>query len=205
MGDPQPLRAPPGDPGHGPVGSPSVIKLVFSLRRRPEMSREDFQAYWRDQHAPLVASHAKTLRIRRYVQTHARASDVAAAQSAARSSQPDFYDGQAELWWDSLEDVLAAASSEEGRQAALELPTSRTRPCGSARSSRWLDRPRQPRALWTWPARCRRGERARAAPPSRLHRPRLRIVSLSLIARRRPRRRRERSSRAGSRRWRLRR
>ena len=98
-----------------------MIKLVFSLRRRPEMSREDFQAYWRDQHAPLVASHAKTLRIRRYVQTHARASDVAAAQSAARSSQPDFYDGQAELWWDSLGDVLAAASSEEGRQAALEL------------------------------------------------------------------------------------
>jgi EthD domain len=30
------------------------------------MSREDFQASWRDQHAPPVASHAKTLRIPRY-------------------------------------------------------------------------------------------------------------------------------------------
>jgi len=85
------------------------------------MSRDEFQTYWREQHAPLVASHAKTLRIRRYVQTHARSSEVAAAQAAARSSPPDFYDGEAELWWDSLEDILAAASSEEGRQAALEL------------------------------------------------------------------------------------
>ena len=85
------------------------------------MSRDEFQTYWREQHAPLVASHAETLRIRRYVQTHAQSSEVAAAQAAARSSQPDFYDGQAELWWESLEDILAAASSEEGQQAALEL------------------------------------------------------------------------------------
>jgi uncharacterized protein (TIGR02118 family) len=98
-----------------------VIKLVFSLRRREGMSRDEFQTYWREQHAPLVASHAKTLRIRRYVQTHARASELAAAQAAARASQPDFYDGQAELWWDSVKDILAAVSTEEGRQAALEL------------------------------------------------------------------------------------
>jgi uncharacterized protein (TIGR02118 family) len=98
-----------------------MIKLVFSLRRRPDLSREEFQAYWRDQHAPLVVRHADVLRIRRYVQTHAHASEVAAAQSAARGSEPDAYDGQAELWWDSLEDIVAAASTPEGQQAALDL------------------------------------------------------------------------------------
>jgi uncharacterized protein (TIGR02118 family) len=98
-----------------------MIKLVFSLRRRPEMTRDEFQAYWRDQHAPLVARHAEVLRIRRYVQTHARSSELAAAQSAARGSEPDAYDGQAELWWDSLEDVAAAASTRAGQQAAIEL------------------------------------------------------------------------------------
>jgi uncharacterized protein (TIGR02118 family) len=85
------------------------------------MTREEFQAYWRDQHAPLVSRLAETLRIRRYVQTHARASDLAAAQSAARGSAPDFYDGQAELWWDSLDDILAAVSTPAGQQAAMEL------------------------------------------------------------------------------------
>ena len=98
-----------------------MIKLVFTLRRRPEMTREEFQAYWRDQHAPLVARHAEALRIRRYVQTHARSSELASAQSAARGSEPDLYDGQAELWWDSLDDIAAAVSTEAGQQAAIEL------------------------------------------------------------------------------------
>jgi uncharacterized protein (TIGR02118 family) len=98
-----------------------MIKLVFSLRRKPEMTREEFQAYWRDQHAPLVARHAEALRIRRYVQTHAVSSELAAAQSAARGSEPDVYDGEAELWWDSFDDVVAAVSTPEGQQAAIEL------------------------------------------------------------------------------------
>ena len=98
-----------------------MIKLVFSLRRRPGMTREEFQAYWRDQHAPLVARHAEALRIRRYVQTHARSSEFAAAQSAARGGEPDAYDGQAELWWDGIDDVIAAASTAAGRTAAIEL------------------------------------------------------------------------------------
>ncbi len=98
-----------------------MIKLVFSLRRKPEMTREEFQAYWRDQHAPLVSRHAEALRIRRYVQTHAISSELAAAQSAARGSEPDVYDGEAELWWDSFDDVVAAVSTPAGQQAAIEL------------------------------------------------------------------------------------
>jgi len=68
-----------------------------------------------------VSRHAATLRIRRYVQTHARSSELAAAQSAARGSELDVYDGQAELWWDSLDDVIAAVSTPAGQQAAVEL------------------------------------------------------------------------------------
>jgi uncharacterized protein (TIGR02118 family) len=85
------------------------------------MTREEFQAYWRDQHAPLVSRHAEALRIRRYVQTHASSSELGAAQSAARGSEPDAYDGQAELWWDSMDDVVAAVATAEGQAAALEL------------------------------------------------------------------------------------
>jgi uncharacterized protein (TIGR02118 family) len=98
-----------------------MIKLVFSLQRRPDLTREEFQAYWRDQHAPLVSRHAAALRIRRYVQTHAQASEVASAQSAARGSESDAFDGQAELWWDSLDDIVAAVSTPAGQQAAIDL------------------------------------------------------------------------------------
>ena len=47
-----------------------MIKLVFALRRRGDLSRDEFQRYWREHHAPLVRSHAEVLGIRRYVQVH---------------------------------------------------------------------------------------------------------------------------------------
>ena len=115
-----------------------MIKLVFSLRRRPELTREEFQAYWRDHHAPLVARHAETLRIRRYVQTHARASELAAAQSRARGSEPDQYDGQAELWWDSLDEIAAAVSVPAGQRAAIELLEDERRFIDLERSPLWI-------------------------------------------------------------------
>ena len=115
-----------------------MIKLVFSLRRRPDLTRDEFQAYWRDRHAPLVAHNADVLRIRRYVQTHARASEVGAAQSAARGSEPDVYDGQAELWWDSLDDIVAAVSTPAGQQAALELLEDERRFIDLERSPLWI-------------------------------------------------------------------
>jgi uncharacterized protein (TIGR02118 family) len=115
-----------------------MIKLVFSLRRRADLTRDEFQAYWRDQHAPLVARHADVLGIRRYVQTHARASEVAAAQSAVRGSEIDVYDGQAELWWDSLDEVIAAVSTPAGQEAALELLEDERRFIDLERSPLWI-------------------------------------------------------------------
>ncbi len=98
-----------------------LIKLVFTIRRRPGMSRDEFQRYWRNEHARLVESHAEVLQIRRYVQTHARDSDADAAISGARGSEPGQYDGVAELWWDSVEELLAASSSKQGQSAAAAL------------------------------------------------------------------------------------
>ena len=115
-----------------------MIKLVFTLRRRPEMTRDQFQAYWRDHHASLVSRHADALRLRRYVQTHARSSELATAQSAARGSEPDVYDGQAELWWDSLDDIVAAVSTPTGQQAAIELLEDERRFIDLERSPLWI-------------------------------------------------------------------
>lgn len=98
-----------------------MIKLVFTLRRRKDMTREGFQLYWREQHAPLVKRHADTLHIRRYVQVHARDTDLDGAVAGVRGSEPRFYDGVAELWWDSLEELVAAYSSDAGQVAAQEL------------------------------------------------------------------------------------
>jgi uncharacterized protein (TIGR02118 family) len=98
-----------------------LIKLVFTIRRRKGTTREEFQRYWRTEHAELVKRHAEILRIRRYVQTHARETPVDEALAASRGSQPGHYDGVAELWWESLDDLLGVMRSEEGRAAASAL------------------------------------------------------------------------------------
>ncbi len=97
-----------------------MVKLVFCARRLGSLSPEEFQRYWREQHGPLVRRHAKLLRIRRYVQVHTLDHP---AQDALRASRggPEAYDGVAELWWDSLEDLAAGTVDEAARAASREL------------------------------------------------------------------------------------
>jgi uncharacterized protein (TIGR02118 family) len=97
-----------------------MIKFIYCLRRLPRLSREEFQRYWRETHGPLVRSHAGTLRIRRYVQVHTLHSPI---NDALRESKGTLepYDGVAELWWDSAEDLGTAAASPEGQKAAQAL------------------------------------------------------------------------------------
>lgn len=96
-----------------------MIKLTFCLRRLPHLSREAFQRYWREQHAPLVAKHAETLGILRYVQCHTGHDALSEAMQGSRGG-PDAYDGVAELWFES-EAALAANTSEAAVKAGAEL------------------------------------------------------------------------------------
>lgn len=98
-----------------------MIKLTFCLKRLPGMSREEFQAYWREKHAPLVQRHAGVLGIARYVQSHTLPEGTASALAEARGSGGQDYDGVAELWWDSMDSFAAAGLTDEGRAAGQEL------------------------------------------------------------------------------------
>jgi uncharacterized protein (TIGR02118 family) len=115
-----------------------MIKLVFTLRRRDGMTREEFQRYWREEHAPLVQRHAETLRIRRYIQTHLTQTHLDDAISAPRGCESRFYDGVAELWWDSLDDLTAAFVTEAGQAAAAELLEDENRFIDLPNSPIWL-------------------------------------------------------------------
>ncbi|MEX0784772.1 MAG: EthD domain-containing protein [Dehalococcoidia bacterium] len=96
-----------------------MIKLVFCLKRRPEMTREEFQTYWYEKHAPLVKMHATTLGIKRYVQVHSFEHERSEPIQQSRGG-PEEYDGVAELWYESFE-ALAALRSPEATAAGREL------------------------------------------------------------------------------------
>jgi uncharacterized protein (TIGR02118 family) len=115
-----------------------MIKLVFMVRRREGITREEFQRYWREEHAELVQRHAGLLRIRRYVQTHARDTDLDDALAGSRGSEPRQYDGVAELWWDSIDDLVQTATSDEGQTAQQALLEDERRFIDVANSPIWL-------------------------------------------------------------------
>ncbi len=114
-----------------------MIKLTFCLHRLPELTREEFQRYWREQHGPLVRKHAGALRIRRYAQVHTATDPVNEALRASRGGPPE-YDGVAEVWWDSREDLAAAMTEPEGAAAGAALLDDERRFIDLARSPLWL-------------------------------------------------------------------
>jgi uncharacterized protein (TIGR02118 family) len=96
-----------------------MIKLMFCLRRAPHLTREQFQEYWRNHHAALVAERARSLGVVRYVQCHTL--DDALARGLAESrNAPEAFDGVAELWWPSLEQRFGP-QKDAARRAGAEL------------------------------------------------------------------------------------
>ncbi len=65
------------------------VKGVFLVKRKPGLSVAEFQAHWRNRHAPLVP---RTPHLLRYVQCHV-------LPETYDSDMPPAYDGVAELWW----------------------------------------------------------------------------------------------------------
>jgi hypothetical protein len=84
-----------------------------------------------------VRAHSTALRIRRYVQLHTRDTPMNAALAASRGA-PEPYDGVAELWWESLDDLAAAVQSPEGRAAGDALLEDERRFIDLAHSPLWL-------------------------------------------------------------------
>ncbi|MFN3524412.1 MAG: EthD domain-containing protein [Phenylobacterium sp.] len=112
-----------------------MIKLTFALVRLPHLSRQEFQDYWFDTHAPLVASVRETLRIRRYVQMHSLPEDISEPIRQSRGAPPP-YDGVAQLWWDSLEDM--ASTDPAAREAGRLLLEDEKRFIDHAKSPLWF-------------------------------------------------------------------
>jgi uncharacterized protein (TIGR02118 family) len=86
-----------------------MVKLIYCISKKPDMTVEEFQSYWRNTHAPIAGAIPG---LRRYVQSH-----VLPETYAGRT--PPAFDGAAELWFDDLDAMRAAMSSPETK-AAIE-------------------------------------------------------------------------------------
>jgi uncharacterized protein (TIGR02118 family) len=86
--------------GPAPAGG---VKNVEFLTRKPGLSIDAFQRYWRETHGPLAALIPM---IRRYVQSHTR-------RAAYERGRTPAWDGIAVTWFDDTEAMRASAATAE--------------------------------------------------------------------------------------------
>jgi uncharacterized protein (TIGR02118 family) len=91
-----------------------MVKYIICATRKAGMTHEEFAAYWRNHHGPVVKSVPEfTRHVRKYVQCHLVADAVPLGAAGN-------YDGVAELWFDSVEELEAAFN--EPRYLAIIRP-----------------------------------------------------------------------------------
>jgi uncharacterized protein (TIGR02118 family) len=84
----------------------SMVELVALLKRKPELSREDFARRWLNEHTKVSSRLPGLLEYRINIAT---------------LYQPDpLYDGTAELWWESLEATEGAFASDISKIAGAD-------------------------------------------------------------------------------------
>ena len=98
-----------------------MIKLTFCLRRRADLTPEEFHDYWLNTHGPLVRKQMDALKIRKYVQVHPVPAQELNDGIRQSRNAPEPYDGIAELWYDSVESLMANRSSDAARESGRIL------------------------------------------------------------------------------------
>jgi uncharacterized protein (TIGR02118 family) len=86
----------------------TVIKLIALLKRKPGMTREGFAKRWVEEHTKL-SSKLPGLRGYRI--------NIATPRQPEGTDVEPLYDGTAELWWDSIDDMEASFNTELGIKA----------------------------------------------------------------------------------------
>ena len=97
-----------------------MIKLVYCLRKRADVTAAEFHRYWLENHGPLVRGFAQAIGARKYIQSHTVLPALNEAFAASRDLAPA-YDGITEVWWDDAAALEAGMGTEEGKEAHRRL------------------------------------------------------------------------------------
>ncbi len=97
-----------------------MIKFVMCITRNPGMSREEFKDYWMNKHGPFFMENADAMRAKKYVQSHTVDTPLNEGLRDSRGMLPE-YDGVAEVWFESEEELMEGMSSPEGQKLGAAL------------------------------------------------------------------------------------
>ena len=97
-----------------------MIKLVYCVWRREDISQEEFHNYWLHTHGPNVRSVAEKINALRYVQSH-RVDTPSNDDMRQSRNMTAPYDGITEVWFRDEAHMNAAGLTDEGKQAGRFL------------------------------------------------------------------------------------
>ena len=108
-----------------------MFKVIMLVKKRAELSTEEFLACWRE-HSAKVLRYQAALGIRGYTKTLPEVADT------LRGTQPFAYDAMGELWYDSCNDFLRARDTPDGQAAHAELRADELRFFDMRQSVMWF-------------------------------------------------------------------
>lgn len=83
-----------------------MVKVIWLLKRRADLSAADFHRYWRETHGPLFCDTPVTRRyVVRYEQNHATPEN--------EPMNDEEFDGASVMWFNSIDDYRALFSHPE--------------------------------------------------------------------------------------------
>ena len=80
----------------------------------------EFQEYWLKKHGPFFQENAGVMRAKRYVQSHTVDTPLNEGMRSSRGMLPE-YNGVAEVWFESEEDLMEAMGSPEMEKLGAAL------------------------------------------------------------------------------------
>jgi len=114
-----------------------MINVVYCMRRRSDLTLQQFLAHWRDVHAPIVMRNLGVLRLAGYQRVEPHAHAMSAPIERRNISQPP-YDGIAILTWNSDEDLQQSLTDPLALDVQRELARDEKLFVDATNSCRWV-------------------------------------------------------------------
>ncbi|RZK39187.1 MAG: EthD family reductase [Hymenobacter sp.] len=86
-----------------------MIKLSVLCPKRPDLTLEEFKNHWKNVHGPLFSSQPEVKQyVKKYIQVHSTGAHI----DNAGFPPVSYFDGVAEIWFDTMEDIPKVFNSE---------------------------------------------------------------------------------------------
>lgn len=113
-----------------------MIKMMFGIKKLPEISEQEFHSYWREKHGVLAQKILPSAGVSRYVQNHLIDFKLDPDPRGLQGMAEPF-DGVVEIAWGSLEKVQQVFADEKMQQQAMILVEDEKNFIDFSRSAMW--------------------------------------------------------------------